>query len=120
MYKKSQTLAANLTPSSTTPCPFNQTKPSILPSRRQRIIRLHCLFFLLASLFSLNHARTTGFTTFDTLEPGEATTIIITTSSYDAVVDDVVMLFGLSKASEWRKGDLGYPFVSTKILGEGN
>jgi hypothetical protein len=31
----------------------------------------------------------------------------------------VVMLFGLSKASEWRKGDLGYPFVSTKILGRG-
>lgn len=120
MYKKSQTLAANLTPSSTTPCPFNQTKPSIPPPSSPKNHAPPLPLLLLASLFSLNHARTTGFTTFDTLEPGEATTIIITTSSYDAVVDGVVMLFGLSKASEWRKGDLGHPFVSTKILGEGN
>jgi hypothetical protein len=79
-------------------------------------------FFFFSSLLLLASpviARTTGFRTYDTLVPGEDTVFTITTSSYNSVVYDEVMLFGLSSASEWRKGDLGYPFVSTKILGPG-
>lgn len=76
-------------------------------------------FFLPLLLPSLASARTTGFRTYDTLVPGEDTVFTITTSSYNSVVFDEVMLFGLSSASEWRKGDLGYPFVSTKTLGPG-
>jgi hypothetical protein len=64
-------------------------------------------------------ARTSGFTTPNVLFPGSQQVFKITTSSANEVVQDVVMLFGLSQAKDWRKGDLGYPFVSTKILGPG-
>ncbi|KAF1818043.1 uncharacterized protein K489DRAFT_374655 [Dissoconium aciculare CBS 342.82] len=62
-------------------------------------------------------ARASGFTTANVLFPGGQAIIDIVTSSANEVITDVVMLFGLSPEKDWRKGDLGYPFISTKILG---
>jgi len=70
-----------------------------------------------ASFASLVSARAGGFVVPNVLVSGQDYIFTITSESADQVVTDVAMTFGISPAAGAMPGRLGFPVISTKILG---